>query len=70
MAEGRQRETWNHTSHLLAWIQNFAFRLKRDRNDVVSPRSLNPTLPKEKPLKLPAGVWVETLRDVFVPKPK
>jgi hypothetical protein len=42
MAEGRQRDQWNHTSHLLAMLYN-AFRGKSAR--VLAPRDFHPFAP-------------------------
>lgn len=52
MAEGRRRETWNHTSHLLAFIHNFGFR-KVSWKD---PKDFNPMAPKDKPVRMPLAV--------------
>jgi hypothetical protein len=56
MAEGRQRDEWNHTSHLLAWIENYCFRWRSKKAEFVSARSRNPTAPKETPLRVPLSI--------------
>jgi len=64
MAEGRERHAWNHTSHLLAWIENYCFRWRSKRTDFVAARSRNPHAPKETPVRMPLSV----LRDMFTKK--
>ncbi|GAB6166147.1 hypothetical protein JCM19992_21470 [Thermostilla marina] len=46
MAEGRQHEQWNHTSHLLAMLYN-AFRGHRQR--ALGPADFHPLAEKPSP---------------------
>lgn len=61
MAEGRRRDAWNLTSHVLAWIQNFGFR----KAPLVQARDLNPMAPKEKLITMP----LKFLKEQFLNKP-
>ncbi len=65
MAEGRQREAWNHTAALLAWIGNNNPHRKTSRT--FHPRYFHPfarrTAEKEPP---PLKADISILRRVFV----
>ena len=61
MADGRRRDAWGHTSHVLAWIENYCFRWRGKQPQFTSPRERDPTAPKEKPVRMPLSV----LQDVF-----
>jgi len=66
MAEGRVRESWDHTSVVLALVAN-VHRDPRRRSDPFMPAEFHPyERPRaEEPLK----VDITVLRDVFVPRP-
>ncbi len=49
MDEARTRAQWNHTSHLLAWIQNSV----ATEGNLVSPQELNPYAEEEAPTTSP-----------------
>jgi hypothetical protein len=49
MDEARTRAAWNHTSHLLAWIQNSV----ATEGNLVSPQELNPYAEEESPASSP-----------------
>lgn len=53
MDEARSRAQWNHTSHLLAWIQNSA----ATAGNLVTPQELNPFAEEDEPAQ-PAGVTI------------
>jgi hypothetical protein len=69
MADGKQREAWNHTAHLLAMLDNRLTFGKRDTSG--KPSDFHPFLQREKrkkeetPLPNPLGIHV---LKVFLPK--
>ena len=66
MAEGRTRESWNHTSVVLALLAN-VHRDPRRRSDPFMPAEFHPY---ERPRAAePLKVDITVLRDVFVPRP-
>ena len=69
MADGKQREAWNHTAHLLAMIDN---RLSfGKRNSASKPSDFHPFLLREKRHKddelLPNPLGIQVLK-IFLPK--
>jgi hypothetical protein len=69
MADGKQREAWNHTAHLLAMIDN---RLTFDKRDKTSkPSDFHPFCLREQREKkdelLPNPLGIHVLK-VFLPK--
>ena len=66
MAEGRVRESWDHTSVVLALVAN-VHRDPRRRSDPFMPAEFHPydRSRAAEPLK----VDITVLRDVFVPRP-
>ncbi len=66
MAEGRVRESWDHTSVVLALVAN-VHRDPRRRSDPFMPAEFHPY---ERPRAAePLKVDITVLRDVFVPRP-
>jgi hypothetical protein len=66
MAEGRTRESWNHTSVVLALLAN-VHRDPRRRSDPFMPAEFHPY---ERPRAAePMKADITLLRDVFVPRP-
>ena len=66
MAEGRTRESWNHTSVVLALLAN-VHRDPRRRSDPFMPAEFHPY---ERPRAAePLKADITLLRDVFVPRP-
>jgi hypothetical protein len=64
MAEGRQRDEWQHTSSLLALFYNCHRDPKKGKP--ATPRDFDPTAPKAKPVRI-QGLGL--LRDIFVRPP-
>ena len=60
MVNGRQREMWNHTSHVLCLVANANRDPKRSK--ALKPSDFNPTTQRKKVRAAPITV----LRDVFV----
>ena len=52
MDESRTRAQWNHTSHVLAWIQNSV----ASEGNLVSPSELNPYAEEDASDAAPAGM--------------
>ncbi len=52
MDESRTRAQWNHTSHVLAWIQNSV----ASEGNLVSPAELNPYAEEDTPEAAPPGM--------------
>ncbi len=69
MADGKQREAWNHTAHLLAMIDNRMTFGKRDTPS--KPSDFHPFLQREKreeeDVLLPNPIGIHILK-VFLPK--
>ena len=66
MAEGRVRESWDHTSVVLALVAN-VHRDPRRRSDPFMPAEFHPY---ERPRAAePLKVDITVLREVFVPRP-
>ena len=70
MADGKQREAWNHTAHLLAMIDNRMTFGKRDSSS--KPSDFHPFLQRDKQRKkeddlLPNPFGIHVLK-VFLPK--
>jgi hypothetical protein len=63
MVDGRRRETWNHTAHLLAMLANCHRDEKRRKNPFL-PGEFNPTIKRPK-VKLPT-MPVSVLKPLFV----
>lgn len=64
MAEGKQREAWNHTSHLLAMLDN---RLAFGKKEPSKPADFHPFLiRKEKEESIPNPLGIQILK-IFLP---
>jgi hypothetical protein len=65
MAEGRQREDWNHTAALLAWIGNN--NPYRKKSKTFHPRDFHPLAKRNRksgPPPIKADITI--LKDIFV----
>ena len=70
MADGKQREAWNHTAHLLAMIDNRMTFGKQDSSSKPSdfhPFLLREKREREKEEMLPNSFGIHVLK-VFLPK--
>ena len=69
MADGKQREAWNHTAYVLAMLDNRLSLGKRDSSS--KPADFHPYLLREKKLRdeelLPNPLGINILK-VFLPK--
>jgi len=69
MVDGKQREAWNHTAHLLAMLDNRLTFGKRDRSS--KPSDFHPFLLREQREKenelLPNPLGIHVLK-IFLPK--
>ena len=64
MAEGRQREAWDHTSHLLAML----FNANRDpkKTSPAGAANFHPLVKREKPARPEKKAKIGILKSVFV----
>lgn len=66
MAEGRSRDAWWHTSHLMCLVANANRDPKKTRP--FKPADFDPHLRKKEPVV--AKVGIDVLKQVFVDRPK
>jgi hypothetical protein len=63
MADGRRREAWNHTSHLLALIYNMN---RSSQSKAMTPQEFHPMHGDPSAEKPRQKVPISALRDVFL----